>query len=97
PDLLTRNVAWEVTDLPRVWGDQEALSQVLTQLTENALKFTQSRDPATSRVEQSGRQMNTLIDGLLDLSTPPSGPCSQLGRPESTQAPDSDDPASPIC
>ncbi len=50
PDLLTRNVAWEVTDLPRVWGDQEALSQVLTQLTENALKFTQSRDPASIRI-----------------------------------------------
>lgn len=50
PDLLTRNVAWEVTDLPQVWGDQEALSQVLTQLTENALKFTQSRDPASIRI-----------------------------------------------
>ena len=50
PDLLTRNVKWEVADLPRVWGDQAALTQVLTQLTENALKFTQSRDPASIRI-----------------------------------------------
>ncbi|GGO26182.1 GAF domain-containing protein [Deinococcus humi] len=50
PDLLTRNVAWEVADLPRVWGDRGALGQVLTQLTENALKFTRTRDPASIRI-----------------------------------------------
>jgi len=50
PDLLTRHVEWNVADLPQVWGDQEALKQVLTQLTENALKFTQTRDPATIRI-----------------------------------------------
>jgi len=50
PDLETRNIEWMVTNLPRVWGDQEALTQVLTQLTENAVKFTHSRDPAVIRV-----------------------------------------------
>jgi len=50
PDLLTRNVRWEVAPLQEVWGDREALTQVMTQLTENALKFTQTRDPAVIRV-----------------------------------------------
>ena len=50
PDLMTRNVEWNVADLPQVWGDQDALKQVLTQLTENALKFTLTRNPAVIRV-----------------------------------------------
>ena len=50
PDLMTRSVEWDVADLAQVWGDQDALKQVLTQLIENALKFTQTRDSATIRV-----------------------------------------------
>ena len=50
PDLLSRNVQWEMPVLPQVWGDRDALTQVLTQLTENALKFTRTRDPAIIRV-----------------------------------------------
>ena len=50
PDLLSRNVQWEVATLPQIWGDEDALTQVLTQLTENALKFTRIRDPATIKV-----------------------------------------------
>ena len=50
PDLMTRDIRWEVLPLPQVWGDWDALTQVLTQLTENALKFTQTRDPAIVRV-----------------------------------------------
>ena len=50
PDQLSRNVQWEVAALPQVWGDWDALTQVLIQLTENALKFTQTRDPATIRI-----------------------------------------------
>ncbi|WP_161883796.1 GAF domain-containing protein [Deinococcus alpinitundrae] len=50
PDLLTRNVQWEVVPLPLVQGDWDALKQVLIQLTENALKFTRTRDPAIIRI-----------------------------------------------
>ena len=50
PDLLTRNVQWDVASLPAVQGDPDALKQVLVQLTENALKFTRTRDPAVIRV-----------------------------------------------
>jgi light-regulated signal transduction histidine kinase (bacteriophytochrome) len=50
PDLLARNIQWQVAALPVVWGDAAALKQVLIQLTENALKFTRSRDPAVIKV-----------------------------------------------
>ena len=50
PDLEARDVRWEVASMPPVWGDMAALKQVLTQLTENALKFTCTRDPAIIRV-----------------------------------------------
>ncbi|WP_407541057.1 GAF domain-containing protein [Deinococcus radiomollis] len=63
PDLLTRNVQWEVAVLPEVWGDRGALTQVLTQLTENALKFTQSRNPAVIRVwaEDQGESWSVRV------------------------------------
>ncbi|WP_407571755.1 GAF domain-containing protein [Deinococcus altitudinis] len=50
PDMLTRNVQWEVAPMPEVWGDWDALTRVMTQLTENALKFTRGCDPAVIRV-----------------------------------------------
>ena len=50
PDLTTRNVQWAVAVLPSVQGDRDVLTQVLTQLTENAVKFTRTRDPATIRI-----------------------------------------------
>ena len=63
PDLMTRHVQWEVEDLPQVWGDREALTQVLTQLTENAVKFTQTRDPAVIRVgaEDQGETWSVFV------------------------------------
>lgn len=50
PDLLNRQIHWEVQDLPVVTGDREALYGVLTQLIENALKFTLDRAPAVIKV-----------------------------------------------
>ncbi|WP_407543159.1 GAF domain-containing protein (plasmid) [Deinococcus radiomollis] len=68
PDLLSRNVEWEVAPLPAVYGDRDALHQVLTQLVENALKFTQGRDPAVIRVwaEEQGEawKISVLDNGL---------------------------------
>ncbi len=50
PDLLNRQIHWEVQDLPVVIGDREALHGVLTQLIENALKFSLGRTPALIKV-----------------------------------------------
>ena len=63
PDLMTRNIEWKVETLPQVWGDQEALTQVLTQLTENALKFTQTRQLAIVRVwaEDQGKAWKVCV------------------------------------
>ena len=63
PDLLSRTVKWEVAVLPAVLGDRDALSQVLTQLTENALKFTRGRDPAVIRVwaEDQGEAWGVFV------------------------------------
>ena len=63
PDQLSRNVEWKVTALPEVWGDRDALIQVLTQLTENALKFTRTRDPAIIQVraEDQGEAWGVFV------------------------------------
>ncbi len=63
PDLLTRNVQWQVMTLPSVQGDWDALKQVLTQLTENALKFTRTRDPAIIRIwaEDQGQVWGVFV------------------------------------
>ena len=38
-----------------MWGDWDALTQVMTQLTENALKFTRTRHPAIIGVWAEGQ------------------------------------------
>ena len=63
PDLLSRDIHWRVAALPQVWGDRDALTQVLTQLTENALKFTRTRHPAMIRVwaEDQGKAWKVQV------------------------------------
>lgn len=52
-DALTQRAAerfvrWQLaSDVPQVWADAEGLRQVLTQVLDNALKFSRGRDPAT--------------------------------------------------
>ena len=50
PDLLERQIRWEVARLPVVTADRDALYGVMTQLIENAVKFTRGRDPAVIKV-----------------------------------------------
>ncbi len=64
PDLMTRNIQWEVSSLPQVWGDRDAMKQVLSQLTENALKFTRTRTPAVIRIwaEDHGDRWKVMVE-----------------------------------
>ena len=50
PDLLDRDVKWEVGVLPSVTGDVDALRLAMTQLIENALKFTKDQTRAVIHV-----------------------------------------------
>jgi signal transduction histidine kinase len=50
PELLDRDVQWEIGVLPTVNGDFDALRLVMTQLIENALKFTKDRARSVIRV-----------------------------------------------
>lgn len=44
--LRSRNVEWDIADLPQSMGDATLLRQVWYNLVENAVKYTRPRDPA---------------------------------------------------
>ncbi len=48
-----RNIVWEISPLPEVWGDYHLLRQVWSNLLDNAVKYTRPRDPAKIEVGAS--------------------------------------------
>ena len=50
PDLVGRNIAWEIGTLPEVFGDRAMLKQVWVNLLSNAVKYTRQRERAVIKV-----------------------------------------------
>lgn len=51
PDVEGRNVEWRIGELPPAVGDPAMLRQVVYNLVDNALKYSQGRDPAIIEID----------------------------------------------
>jgi len=71
PELLDRDVQWEIGVLPIVTGDFDALRLVMTQLIENALKFTRDQTRSVIRVWSEDRAIRSSCSRCSSVSTAP--------------------------
>lgn len=60
PDLAGRNVEWIVHDLPPAWGDGALIRQALANLLDNAVKYSNNRNPATIEITGSVSDRHTV-------------------------------------
>ncbi len=49
-EVKTRDISWDIDDLPEVYGDPSMLSLVLSNLVSNAIKYTSTRPHAEIRI-----------------------------------------------
>jgi signal transduction histidine kinase len=61
PDMLGRNIQWNITDLPEVIGDRSLLHAVMVNLISNAIKFTRHRDLAEIKIGYLKQNLETII------------------------------------
>jgi PAS domain S-box-containing protein len=56
-----RPIVWQIAPLPPVVGDPALLKQVLTNLIDNAVKYSRTRDPATIEIGCAGEQDGRVV------------------------------------
>jgi PAS domain S-box-containing protein len=56
-----RPIVWQIAPLPLVMGDTALLKQVLTNLIDNAIKYSRTRDPATIEIGCAGDEAGRVV------------------------------------
>jgi light-regulated signal transduction histidine kinase (bacteriophytochrome) len=64
--IAGRVIVWQIAPLPRIVGDASLLKQVLTNLVDNALKYSRMRDPARIEIGCAGEEAGRVIIFVRD-------------------------------
>jgi light-regulated signal transduction histidine kinase (bacteriophytochrome) len=56
-----RPIVWQIAPLPPVVGDAPLLKQVLSNLIDNAIKYSRTRDPATVEIGCAGEEGGRVV------------------------------------
>lgn len=64
--LPDRTIAWKIGELPNVLGDAAMIRQVVSNLLENAVKYTGPRNPAEIEVACAGEENGMLVFFVRD-------------------------------